>query len=220
MDNQAGEAEAEGTAFLKVAFDLPTERGGLLSLAAEYIEKRRPVDPVVCFYRHDERIMMVSSRSTDNLADRERAVKEILNLYPTMPNCDSILLSWCMDEVKLEGGVTSPAMVIILVKRNGAEAMIYPFHISEDTGDCVFDNDAMPDPNAGRQYPAELSHAFAVYAFSWNGIGDVKEVCQWLFSKGHEIQFFGGYNINNVDAKSSLMHMDHLTDDLAIEHAQ
>lgn len=198
----------EGTKFLSTAFDFPTERSGLLALNAEWIEAQRTPLPVLCFYRGAERVLMVTSRSPEDKADGMRAVKEILTLYPSLPKCESILVSIVVDSMKLEDGSSSPAVLVILVKRNGAEAMAYPFHIDEDNGEVVYDMDAMPHSSVGRIYPEELAHAFAVYAFSYTPMGTTKEIIQWLFGKGHEAQFFGDWNIANINAKGALGNLD------------
>lgn len=197
-------ASKEGTTFLQIGFDLPTERSGLLAVASEYIEAGRTPSPIVCFYRDADRIVSVTSRAADTPADQERAVKEILNLYPTLLLCDTVMISWHAPSIKLNNGTMGPAMLLILVKRSGAETMAYPYYISEEDGSVVFDAELLPATDAGRMYSSSLSHAFAVYAFSWNGIGTTKSVCKWLYSKGHEVQFDSGYSVDNVDAKIAL----------------
>lgn len=201
----------EGTKFLSTAFDFPTERSGLLALNAEWIEAGRVALPVVCFYRGEERVLMVTSRSTDDKSDGMRAVKEILTLFPSLQRCESVLVSFVIDSMKLEDETESPAVLVILVKRNGAEAMAYPFHVDEDNGEVVYDMDAMPHSSVGRIYPDELAHAFAVHAFQYVSMGTTKEIIQWLFSKGHEAQFFGDWSIDNINAKGALGSLDALT---------
>lgn len=195
--------QTSATEFIKVAFDLEVERGGLLGLAGEYLQVGRKVIPMVCFYRGPERILMVTSRNPDEGVDEERAIWEILNLFPTLSNVEAILLCMQVQEVTLVGGEKSPAVVVILVKRSGAEAMVYPYYYNEE-GKCVFDLESLPDPDAGRPYSDHYSHAFAMYAHMWQGIGSVRDVLDWLYHLGHEVQFFGEWGLHNIDAKSAL----------------
>lgn len=198
----AAEATEQVTEFIEVAFDLEMERGGLLGLAGEFLQVKRPVIPMLCFYRGPERMLMVTCRNADEGIDQQRALWEPLNLFPVLKNVEAMLVCLQVDDVLLQGGARSPAVVIILVKRDGAESMVYPYYYNEE-GTVVFDMESLPDPDT-RPYSDEISHAFATYAHMWQGIASVREVIDWLYHLGHEIQFFGTWTIKNIDAKSNL----------------
>lgn len=197
------------TSFLKVAFDMDAERASLLANAAEYIQAGRTVLSDVGYYRGAQRCLMATSRPYEDEADRIRALVEILHVFPAVHNVESLLISYWVPEVSLVGGTKSPAVLVILVKRSGAEALVFPYYQEEDTGTVVYDTSAEIDHNMGRTYPVELSHAFAVYAFSWKGVGSAPEILKWLYAKGHTIQFFGDWNMNNLDAKSHIPVSEH-----------
>lgn len=192
----------EDTSFLKVAFDLGTERAGLLSLAGEYLSVGRQPLPAVVYYRGAERVMMITSRPFDGEEDRERAIFEMLTLFSAMSNVESMLISFDVPPLTFKGGKEAPAVCVVLVKSAGAEAMVYPYEYID--GQAAFDMEAELDAALSKPYSAKFSHAFAVNAFMYESFGSVQSMIKWLYSRGFEIQFYGEWGLDTVDAATAL----------------
>jgi hypothetical protein len=198
----SAEGVQEDSSFLKVAFDLGTERAGLLSLAGEYLEVGRQPLPAVVFYRGAERVMMVTSRPFDSEGDRERSIFEMLTLYSAMPNVETMLISFDVPSVTFKGGKDLPAVIVVIVKSSGAEAMVYPYEYIN--GKVAFDLEAELDAAVSKPYSSRFSHAFAVNAFMYESFGSVRSMISWLYSRGFEIQFFGEWGLDNIDAATRI----------------
>ncbi len=188
--------------YLHFKFDMSTERMGLLAHAAEYLEVGRDFAPAVVAFHDAERVLMVTTRGTSSFADRQRAMFEVLMMFPAMPNVQTLLMTWHAPEVKQANGVTGPAVCIIAMQRNGADCQVFPYTIED--GKVVYTMDVELSPLQGKPYPQSLGHGFAVYAFQWNQIDSNASMIRFLSLKGHEIQFYGDWNVNNLEARTHL----------------
>lgn len=189
--------------YLHFAFDMSTERMGLLAHAAEYIEVGRDFAPAVVAFHDAERVLMVTTRGSSSYADKQRALFEVLMLWPAMPNVQTMVMTWHAPEVKQANGTVGPAVCIIALQRAGADCQVFPYTI-DDAGKVSYTMDVELSPLQGKPYPQALGHGFAVYAFQYNAIDSNASMIRFLSHKGHEIQFFGDWNVDNLEARTNL----------------
>lgn len=180
--------------------DINLEGAALLAHYSEFIEADRQLLPRLTFYRDGVAFMSVNSRSftmeDGNESDRNAAIREMLQLYPSvMP--DLGILSFA-DPVKLVTGFTD-AIVMIAVNATTALTKVYPW--GQDGEDVIFDMDAQLDSTSQDIYSPLVKHSIQVAIRTRRGVGTPTNLLNYLIDGGHDVSLYDDWDRSNLNAR-------------------
>ena len=200
QNNEAKISEKDQDLNKKLGFDFGIHRAGTMASFGEFLSKDRVPPVSVTFFKKQNPILKVTSRPFEDATSYNKALMEILFLFPSLPASTAFI--GLTNSVKLIDRI-APCLVCVAVNRRGASAEVFPYTIVN--GACQYDMDAVIDPNGGGAYDDVVGHMFPTFAYVTKKISEPSIIIGWLNALGHEVQFIDDWNIANIDARGDFL---------------
>lgn len=175
--------------------DVKTEQAGLLARFSELLSVGRQLSPIIVFFKNNTRVMAVTARPSEDEADFNLALQEILFLFP------SVGASYAMvgfpTYIKTASGDMRDAVVTVSLSKTGAVSEGHVYEVREG-GEVVWLSDEKVADDSP-MFSQQIDHMFPIFATTIRFPFYPSEIIDFLADTNHEVEFFGEWQYSNIN---------------------